>query len=143
VGARKIEASTSSRYAADSEAGEDAPEAFQSAEEPLDLVAFAVHGFVVLPRFETVAFGWDHGDEGKIQRQLPGFIVFLGTVHDQMQWSWQGPMLPQKFPSLNCVGCLTWREREGYGRPSIRGNHMNLGGPSAAGFSDGLGPVFF
>ncbi len=30
-----------------------------------------------------------------------------------------------------------------YGRASIRGNHMNLGGPSAPGFADGLWAVFF
>ena len=34
-------------------------------------------------------------------------------------------------------------EGERYGRSSIRGNHMNLGGPSAAGLADGLGAVFF
>ena len=32
---------------------------------------------------------------------------------------------------------------KGHGRPSIRGNHMNFGGPSAAGLADGLRSVFF
>ena len=36
------------------------------------------------------------------------------------------------------------RERgERYGCSSIRGNHMNLGGPTASGLADGLGSVFF
>jgi transposase len=34
-------------------------------------------------------------------------------------------------------------QREGYGRPSIRGNQMHLGVPSAARLADGLGSVFF
>ena len=35
------------------------------------------------------------------------------------------------------------RQRKDYGRASIRGNHMNLGVPSAAGLSNGLRAVFF
>jgi hypothetical protein len=46
------------------EAGEDAPEAFQPAEEALDLVAFPVHRLVVLPWFEAVALGRNDRDEG-------------------------------------------------------------------------------
>ncbi len=38
------------------EAGEDSAEAFEAAEEPLDLIAFAVHGFVVLPGLQPIAF---------------------------------------------------------------------------------------
>src|ERR1700676_1328926 len=49
----------------------------------------------------------------------------------------------QQFTSFDRIGSLACGEREGYGRSSIRGNHMNLGGPSAARFSDGLGAVFF
>ncbi len=36
------------------EAGEDSAEAFESPEEPLDLVAFFVEGAVVLPRLDAV-----------------------------------------------------------------------------------------
>lgn len=57
------------------EAGEDAAEAFESAEEPLDLVALAVHGFIVLPGLEAIAFGRDHREEAKFQGQLEGFVV--------------------------------------------------------------------
>ncbi len=38
---------------------------------------------------------------------------------------------------------LARRERKGYGRSSIRGNHMNFSCPSASGLSDRLWPVFF
>ena len=45
-------------------------------------------------------------------------------------------------PFRGVVG-LPRRERERDGGSSIRGNHMNLGGPAAAGSADGLGTVFF
>ncbi len=37
---------------------------------------------------------------------------------------------------------VTKRKSKTYGRSSIRGNHMNLGIPSAPGFVDGLRSVF-
>ena len=42
-----------------------------------------------------------------------------------------------------CIVRLARRQGKRYGRSSIRGNHMNLGGPPASGFADGLGAVFF
>ncbi len=53
--------------------------------------------------------------------------------------------LPRRFSSLRPSGASwAWRgKRERYGRSSIRGNHMNLGGPAAAGLADGLRAVFF
>ena len=47
------------------EAGEDAAEAFEPAEEPFDLVTLAVHGFVVLPGLQAIAFGRNHREEAK------------------------------------------------------------------------------
>src|SRR5208282_5817638 len=76
-------------------------------------------------------------------RQLPGFVIFVGSVHDQMERRRQWADAAQKFASFNGIRCLARRQREGYGRSRICGNHMNLGGPTAAGFSDGLGSVFF
>jgi hypothetical protein len=38
---------------------------------------------------------------------------------------------------------VTRRKSKNYGRSSIRGNHMNLGIPSAAGFADDLRSVLF
>ena len=49
----------------------------------------------------------------------------------------------QQLTSFRGVVGLSRREREGDGRSSIRGNHMNLGGPTAARLADGLGTVFF
>ena len=49
----------------------------------------------------------------------------------------------QQLTSFRGVVGLSRREREGDGRSSIRGNHMNLGGPTATRLADGLGTVFF
>jgi len=49
----------------------------------------------------------------------------------------------EQFSSLGAVTGLAGRQRERYGRSSIRGNQMNLGGPAASGLADGLGAVFF
>jgi hypothetical protein len=49
------------------EAGEDAAEAFEPAEEPGYLIASAIHGFVALPGIQSVALGRKDWDEAKIQ----------------------------------------------------------------------------
>ena len=41
---------------------------------------------------------------------------------------WSDPV--EEFTSLRRVVGLTWGKREGYCCLGIRGNHMNLGGPS-------------
>jgi hypothetical protein len=50
---------------------------------------------------------------------------------------------PGGVRALWCVVGVAWRKRKSHGRSSIRGNHMNLGGPSAAAFADRLRSVFF
>ena len=113
-----------------------------AAEEPLDLVALAVQGFVVLPGLQAIAFGRDHRDESKVQGQLESLVVLVGAVHDEMQRCGQRSDAAQKFAAFDGVGGLARRESKSYGRSSIRGNQMNLGGPSATGFPDGLRSVF-
>ena len=66
------------------EAGEDAAEAFEPAEEPLDLITLAVHGFIILPGTQAIAFGRNHREEAKLQSQLESLIVFIGAVQDEM-----------------------------------------------------------
>jgi hypothetical protein len=44
----------------------------------------------------------------------------------------------QQGTSFWSITCLAERRCERYGCSSIRGNHMNLGGPTASRFSDGL-----
>jgi hypothetical protein len=120
------------------EAGENAAEALESSEKAFDLVALAVHRAVILPGIETIAFGGNDRNIAEIQLQLKSFIAFLGFVHDQAQRRRQRTDAGQQFPPFCRIGCLTRRERKGYSRSRIRGNHMNLCGPSAARFSNGL-----
>ena len=54
-------------------------------------------------------------------------------------------MVPSSFskgPSVRRIVVVTRPKSKNYGRSSIRGNHMNLGIPSAAGFTDLLRSVF-
>lgn len=51
------------------EAGEDTAESLEPPEEPFNLVASAIHGLVILPRFQAVAFRWDDRNEAEIERQ--------------------------------------------------------------------------
>src|SRR3990172_6227470 len=125
------------------EAREDAAEAFASAEEPLDLVALAVHGVIILPGIQAIVAGRNHREEAKVQSQLERLVVRIGTVQDEIQRGGQRSDAAQQLAAFDRVGGLARRESNGDGRSSIRGNQMHLGGPSAAGFSDGLGSVLF
>lgn len=80
--ARKTTSSLSKREFI--EAGEDAAKAFESTEEPLDLVAFAIHGLIVLPGLQAIAFRGNHREEAEVQSQLERFVVFVGAIHEQM-----------------------------------------------------------
>ena len=51
-------------------AGEDAAEAFEPAEESLDLVALAAHGYVIRLGLQMMASGRNHREEAKVQSQL-------------------------------------------------------------------------
>ena len=125
------------------EAREDAAKALEPLEETFDLIAFAVQSFVILPGIQAIAFGPNHGDIVEFQRQLPDFVVFLGPIHDQMQRLGQWSDAAQQIAPRFGVGGLAGQKRETYRRSSIRGNQVNLGGPSAAGLADSLGTVFF
>ena len=125
------------------ETGEDTPKTLESAEEPLDFVPAAVEHAVVFPRLQAVALGRHDGNPPKIQSQLAGLVVLVGTVHQQRQRRGQRPQAGEQIAALRGVVRLAGRERKRYRRPSIRGNQMNLGGPSTAGFADRLRTVFF
>ena len=57
------------------EAREDAAEAFESAEKPLDLIALAVHGFIILPGLQAIASRRNLRDVAKVQSQLESLVV--------------------------------------------------------------------
>ena len=54
--------------------GEDLPEGFQAAEQPLDLVTFPVQPLVVGPGSTPMAFRGDYGGESSLPSQLAGGV---------------------------------------------------------------------
>ncbi len=66
------------------EAGEDASEALESAEESLHLVAPTIHHPVIFPRADAIALGWHDGNEAKVEGQLPCLVTFVGAIHEQV-----------------------------------------------------------
>src|SRR6478752_8413804 len=70
-------------------------------------------------------------------------VALRGCLRDKKRRREQSEQLTQQLPAFWTVVCLSRGQRERYGRSSIRGNHMNLGGPSPARFADGLRAVFF
>jgi hypothetical protein len=125
------------------ESGEDAPEPLKPSEQALDFIASAIHDTVILPRFNPVGFGRHNGDEAQVQRKLPGFLAFICPVHQQAHGPVGFAHCAEQPAAFGRIVGLARRQCKRYGRASIRGNHMNLGCPSASGPSDGLGAVFF
>ena len=66
-------------------AGEYSPIAFEASEEPFDLVTLFVKSAVILPGIDAIGFWRHHGNHAQIEDQLPGFITFLGAIHQQRQ----------------------------------------------------------
>src|SRR5512144_543466 len=83
-----------------------------------------------------------HGSEAKIERELPSLLAFVCPIHDEMDRPWRLAESLQQLAAFRRVMRLARRQRERYGRSSIRGNHMNLGGPPCARPADGLWAVF-
>ena len=65
--------------------GEDPPEGFQTAEQPLYLVTFPVQPPVVGPGSNPVSLRGDHGGESQLPSQLAGGVSLVGPVHEQRQ----------------------------------------------------------
>ncbi|HOF88554.1 MAG TPA: hypothetical protein PLZ36_10685 [Armatimonadota bacterium] len=79
-------------------------------------------------------------------------VTFDGGAYPPLTGPWAEALagylarrpIPVDLPIDLAGGCWkpAGREAERYGRSSMRGNQMNFGGPSAAGFANGLGDVF-
>jgi hypothetical protein len=124
------------------EAGEDATVTLEAAEETLDFIAFLVERPVIAPGLNAIGFGWDYGNHVQREHDLTGFVAFVSAIHDHRHTG-EGAQIAKQFSTFGRIMGITWRERERYCGPSIRGNHMNLGSPSAARFADRLRSVFF
>ena len=125
------------------EPGEHAPEALEPAKEAFDLISLAVEDSVILPGVQAIGFGRNDGKVAHIERHLAGFLALVGAIHDQRGRRGDGAKIQQELPAAGGIVILARGECEGYCAAITRGNQMNFGGPTAAGFSDGLGTVFF
>src|SRR4029077_2317708 len=125
------------------EAGEDASKALQTAKQPLDFVAPFVDGLAVVPSCDAGYLGRHHRNKSESQRQLSRFVTLVGAVHDQVQAPARWAQRFKQLAPLGRIVRLASRKGKGYCRSSIRGNHMNFGGPSPWGSADGLRAVFF
>ena len=125
------------------ESREDAPEAFETTEQPFHFVSAFVHFPIVFPRFKAVALWRNNRDETQVQCELSCLVAFICLVHQQVQWPIGRPKALKQGSPLRCITGLSGRKRECYGCSSIRGNHMNRGGPSGPALADSLRSVFF
>lgn len=124
------------------EAREDAAEAFKAAKQSLDFIAPAVHCTIVLPSGDAVLFGWDDGDEAKIERQLSRVVTFVSPIHQQMNRPGRGTKSIQKLAAFRRVVGIAGRKGEGNRGSGIGCHQMDLGRPAAARLAYGLRTVF-
>jgi hypothetical protein len=114
------------------EAGEDAPVAFESAEEPFDLIALSVESAIVTPGIDAVAFRRPNRNHAQFKHQLARLVALVGAVHDQRQRTRHGSEGLEQVTALRRVVRLARGKGKSYRRSSIRGNQMNLGVPASA-----------
>lgn len=119
------------------------PKAFISAEESFDLITFLVEFFVVLPRLKAIALWWHHGSITQRNCQRPRFISFIRPIHQQCYYYLGMPKLLQQLSPFGRVARFTTWQKKPYSNLVIRGNHMKLCVPAAAGFANWLFSSFF
>jgi|SRR5438445_3900093 len=124
-------------------AGENAPEALESAKQAFDFITALIHFSIIFPGIDSIALGGDNRHKAKIKRELAGFIALIGAIHQQIQRTAGRAEPVEQGAAFGRIVRLAWGQCEGYSRSSIRGNHMNLGAPSSARLADGLRAVFF
>src|ERR1700688_75089 len=125
------------------ETGEDPTVALQAPEEPFDFVSTLVNLLAVFPGIYPGGQRRHYRREAQVKCQLAGLVALIGAIHDQVHRAIGSAQRGQQLAAFGAVASLSGRERESYCRSSIRGNHMNFGGPSSSGFADGLRAVFF
>lgn len=108
----------------------------------LNFIPAFIHFPIIFPWLKAIAFGRYDGNETQVERELPCFVTLIRLIHYEVQWPIGRSQALQQGAPFRRVACLAGRQRERYGCSSIRGNHMNLGSPSATGFSNRLWSVF-
>ena len=114
----------------------------QSTEQALHFIPSLVQLLVILPRFHATFQWWNNRREPHIERQSACLVARICAIHHQRRIPLLWPQPVEQFAPLRPIVGLARRERERYGCPIIRGNHMKLGGPSTSGLADGLWSVF-
>lgn len=95
------------------ETREDAPEAFELAEEPFDFVAQLVELLVIFPRLLAIVLGRHDSREASMRDGCARLIALISLVHGHEQLAGQGfglvlPIL-QKRPPFDAVAGLARR----------------------------------
>ena len=117
------------------EAGEDAAVTLEATEETLDFIAFLIERAVIAPGLNAIGFVRDYGNHVQLEHELTSFVAFVSAIHDHRH-AGKRAQITKQFATFRRIMGITRRECKRYCGPSIRGNHMNLGSPSAARFAD-------
>jgi hypothetical protein len=118
----------------------DCPVSFEFTEETLDEIAFTIEGEVGFALDDPIGFGWDDGGDAALLQGLDQGICIIGLVCEKGL----GLDRFEQGGGLTEIGCLTRRERRGYGIAESVHDHVDLGCQTASGSTDGLiDPVFF
>src|SRR5512134_884835 len=97
------------------EAGKDAAESLESAEQSFDFIALTVHGPVIFPGIEAIGLGRNYRQIAQIKSQLTGFVAFVGAIHDEGARRWSRPQRQQELPACRGVMGMAGRQGKGYG----------------------------
>ena len=124
-------------------AGKNTTKTLDAAKKSLNLITLFVQFLIVVPRIFAIAFGRNNRCVAKFHGQSPGFIPFIGPVHQKINRMVCWTELPQKSTTFWTVATVSRRQRKDYPIPIRCGDHMKFGVPSTPCSSDGLRPVFF
>ena len=124
-------------------AGKNTAKTLDATKKSLNLITLFVQFLIVVPRIFAIAFGRNNRCVAKFHGQSPGFIPFIGPVHQKINRMVCWTELPQKSTTFWTVATVSRRQRKDYPIPIRCGDHMKFGVPSTPCSSDGLRPVFF
>ena len=127
-------------------ADKDTPVAFDSAEEPFYFVSPFVYLPVVVPGIASVGAGWDDRGVAGREGHLPCFVSLVRSVCYQEQSELlafglllSGSQLLEELPPMRSIMVLAWGNSVEDRGSGVGGDHVELGGQTAPGASDGLG----
>jgi hypothetical protein len=121
---------------------EEAPQSFEPAEQPFDLIASCIQGSSLFPWRESIVLGRHHRPIPYLHGQLPRRIAFIRPIHSQVDRARHSPDAVPPLPPLGRIVGLARGQGNRDGRSRLRGHQMNRGRPSAAGPATGVRAVF-